>query len=92
MSDISLEECAETFQTTPFTLSKAFKQINGMNFIDYLTLLRIEKAKELLSNTDMKVNEIAEHIGYQPSYFIRLFRKFEDMTPGQYRDRALQGG
>jgi AraC-like DNA-binding protein/HAMP domain-containing protein len=92
MSDISLEECAETFHTTPFTLSKAFKQVNGINFIDYLTLLRIEKAKELLSNTDMKVNEIAEHIGYQPSYFIRLFRKFEDMTPGQYRDRALQGG
>ncbi|SFL99255.1 AraC-type DNA-binding protein [Paenibacillus sp. 1_12] len=89
-SDTSLEEYADMFNTTPFTLSKAFKQINGMNFIDYLTSLRIEKAKELLRGTDMKVNEIAEHIGYQPSYFIRLFKKYENMTPGQFREKSLQ--
>jgi YesN/AraC family two-component response regulator len=89
-SHISLEECAEAFNTTPYALSKVFKQINGMNFIDYLTQLRIDKAKELLGTTDLKVNEIADWIGYQPSYFIRLFRKFEDMTPGQYRDKFMQ--
>jgi YesN/AraC family two-component response regulator len=88
-SDISLEECAAAFNTTPYALSKVFKQINGMNFIDYLTRLRIDKAKELLATTDLKVNEIAEWIGYQPSYFIRLFRKFEDMTPGQFRNKLM---
>jgi len=90
MSDISLEECADAFDTTPYALSKAFKQINGMNFIDYLILLRMDKAKELLIGTDLKVNEIAERIGYQPSYFIRLFKKYEDMTPGQFRERVSQ--
>jgi len=47
----------------------------------------MDKAKKLLVESDLKVNEIAEQIGYQPSYFIRLFRKYENMTPGQYRDR-----
>lgn len=88
--DISLEECAHAFHTTPYALSKVFKQVTGMNFIDYLTALRIDKAKELLSDSDMKVNEIAERIGFQPSYFIRLFKKFENMTPGQYREKAFQ--
>lgn len=86
-SDISLEECADAFNTTTYALSKAFKQINGVNFIDYLITLRMDKAKKLLVSTDLKVNEIAEQIGYQPSYFIRLFRKYENMTPGQYRER-----
>lgn len=89
-SDISLEECADAFNTTSYALSKAFKQINGMNFIDYLISLRMDKAKKLLIGTDLKVNEIAEQIGYQPSYFIRLFRKYEDMTPGQYREKIKQ--
>ncbi len=87
-SDISLEECADAFNTTTYALSKAFKQINGVNFIDYLITLRMDKAKKLLVESDLKVNEIAEQIGYQPSYFIRLFRKYENMTPGQYRDRV----
>ncbi|WP_028550856.1 AraC family transcriptional regulator [Paenibacillus sp. UNC451MF] len=88
--DISLEECARAFNTTPYALSKVFKQVTGMNFIDYLTALRIDKAKELLGDSDMKVNEIAESIGFQPSYFIRLFKKFENMTPGQYREKMIQ--
>lgn len=87
-NDISLEECADAFNTTTYALSKAFKQIYGVNFIDYLISLRMDKAKKLLVGSDLKVNEIAEQIGYQPSYFIRLFRKYENMTPGQYRDRG----
>jgi AraC-like DNA-binding protein len=89
-SDISLEECADAFGVTPYVLSKAFKQIHGMNYIDYLIRLRMNKAKELLNETSLKINEIAEQVGYQPSYFIRLFKKFEDMTPGQYRERSVQ--
>ncbi|MNV94816.1 HTH-type transcriptional regulator YesS [compost metagenome] len=59
-----------------------------MNYIDYLIQLRIDKAKELLTGTNLKIHDIAEQVGYQPSYFIRLFKKMEDMTPGQYRERA----
>lgn len=85
--DISLEECADAFGVTPYTLSRAFKQIHGMNYIDYLIRLRINRAKELLDTTHLRINEIAEQVGYQPSYFIRLFKKMEELTPGQYRER-----
>lgn len=63
-----------------------FKDITGVNFIDYLTSIRLNKAKELLINTDMKINEIAETIGYKNSYFNRLFKRHEGYTPGQYRE------
>jgi len=84
--DISLESCADFVGTTPYTLSRGFKQITCVNFIDYLTNLRLEKAKELLRNTDLKVNEIATEVGYQPSYLIRVFKKSTGITPGQYRE------
>jgi AraC-like DNA-binding protein len=87
---ISLEACAHQLNTTPYTLSRLFKQVTGMNFIDYVTELRIDKAKELLSHSDMKVNEIAEQVGLQPSYFIRLFKRFEQITPGQYREKVMK--
>jgi YesN/AraC family two-component response regulator len=86
-NQISLESCADEHGVTSYNLSKAFKQYMGMNFIDYLTKIRLEKAKELLSTTEMKMNDIAEKVGYQPTYFIRIFKKVEGLTPGSYRDK-----
>ncbi|MDQ0972599.1 AraC-like DNA-binding protein [Neobacillus niacini] len=83
--DISLESCADEVGTNPYSLSKAFKQMVGINFIDYLTQLRIEKAKELLINTDIKINDIAESVGYRHSYFNRIFKKQIGIPPSQYR-------
>ncbi len=54
MADISLESCADALGMNSYTLSKAFKQVTGINFIDYVTQIRIEKAKELLVNTNKK--------------------------------------
>jgi len=87
MEELSLESCAERVGVSPFTLSRTFKRIKGVNFVDYLTSVRLAKAKELLVDTDLKVNEIAERVGYQPSYLIRVFKKTEGVTPGQYRER-----
>ncbi|CAM4195269.1 AraC family transcriptional regulator [Paenibacillus tarimensis] len=84
-ADFSLESCAERFGLSPYTLSRSFKLAYGKNFVDYVMELRLERGRELLCTTDLKVNEIAESVGYHPSYFIRLFRKQEGMTPGQYR-------
>ncbi|HZG87782.1 AraC family transcriptional regulator [Paenibacillus sp.] len=84
--DISLEQCADLAGTTPYTLSKWFKQTTGVNFIDYLTNVRIERAKTLLRESDKKINDIAEAVGYQQSYFNRIFKKQVGVTPGQYRD------
>ncbi|KRF10250.1 hypothetical protein ASG89_01575 [Paenibacillus sp. Soil766] len=86
MKEISLDSCADHAGTNTVALSKAFKQVSGKNFIDYLTELRIEKAKDLLRDTDLKINDIAEKVGYQPSYFNRIFKKQESITPSQYRD------
>lgn len=90
-SDISLESCAEQHQINVFTLSKAFKQSTGMTFVEYLTRLRLEKAKELLGGTSMKINEIAERVGYQGTYFNRIFKKVEGITPSQYRELHQEG-
>lgn len=87
MTPLSLESCADLFGTSPYTLSRAFKQIAGINFIDFLTNVRIENAKTLLRKTDMKINEVAESVGYQHSYFNRIFKKYEGITPSQYRER-----
>ncbi|GIP31516.1 helix-turn-helix transcriptional regulator [Paenibacillus sp. J2TS4] len=87
LSDISLEGYAEQLQMSPFKLSRAFKQMTGQNYVDYVTKLRMEKCKELLLTTDLKIGEIAEKLRYQPSHLIRLFKKSEELTPGQYREK-----
>ncbi|WP_145151443.1 AraC family transcriptional regulator [Paenibacillus xylanexedens] len=86
-SDISLENCADVEQMTPYALSKAFKQVSGINFIDYLTRVRMDAAKQLLRETTMKINDVAAAVGYQHSYFNRIFKKQEGVTPSQYRDQ-----
>ncbi|TCM99549.1 AraC family transcriptional regulator [Paenibacillus sp. BK033] len=86
--DISLDNCAEHIGTNPFYLSKSFKVVTGKNFIDYLTELRIERAKELLRESELKINDVAEQVGYQHSYFNRIFKKLEGMTPTSYREQS----
>lgn len=92
MEDISLESCADHTGTSPFLLSRSFKRVTGINFIDYLTGLRIGKAKELLRDTDMKMNEVAESVGYRQSYFNRIFKKQEGITPTRFRELSRGEG
>lgn len=87
LTETSLEQYANELDMSAPRLSKAFKQMTGVNFIDYVTRLRLEKCKELLCGTDMKIHEIAELLRYQPSYLIRIFKKNEGLTPGQYREK-----
>jgi AraC-like DNA-binding protein len=86
--DISLEGCADALGTSPYALSKAFKQATGTNFIDYLTSLRVEKAKQLLRESELKIHDVAGMVGYRHSYFNRIFKKLEGMTPTLYRERS----
>jgi len=86
--DISLENCADALGTSPYVLSKAFKAATGTNFIDYLTGLRLEKAKQLLRESELKIHDVAGMVGYQHSYFNRIFKKLEGMTPTLYRERS----
>jgi AraC-like DNA-binding protein len=85
-TEISLESCADRVNMSSYTLSKLFKQMTGVNFIDYLTELRIGKAKQLLRETEQRINDIAEQVGYQQRYFNRIFKKQVGVTPGQFRE------
>ena len=87
MENISLNDIAELVHISPFYFSKLFKDKTGRNFIEYLTAVRMEAAKEKLLKTDLSVKEICLSVGYSdPNYFSRSFKKYEGMTPGEYRE------
>ena len=66
--------------------SVLFKEETGNSFTDFLSTLRIEKAKMLLRDTELSLDDICEQIGIQStSYFIKMFKKFEGVTPNQFR-------
>ncbi|MNP60632.1 HTH-type transcriptional regulator YesS [compost metagenome] len=81
-----MELCAEYAGANHYSLSKGFKLYLGKNFIEYLTELRVQKAKDLIGGTDLKMYDIAGQVGYQNGYFNRIFKKVEGMTPKQYRE------
>lgn len=86
---MSLHLAAAHVGLSPAHFSTVFSQKMGRTFIEYLTRLRMERAKELLSNTDMKLAAIALEIGYnEPNYFSYAFKKNEGVTPKEFRARA----
>lgn len=90
--DISLTEIAEAFRYSPSHVSTAFKQFTGENFKDYLNSYRVEQAKKLLDETDIKIGDLALHVGCNnANTFIRIFRKYEGISPGQYARRSKSG-
>lgn len=91
-TDLELETCAARLNFHPVYVGRVFRKETGLSFSDYLSKYRLNQAKNLLKETDMKISEIAEHLSYQSSAtFIRYFRKIEGLTPGQYREKhALQ--
>lgn len=83
---ITLQSVAQELNIHPVWLSRLFKRETGQNFLDYITDIRMEKAKELLRHTSLKIYEIAEEIGYQEiQYFGKLFKKRMNMTPKEFR-------
>ena len=85
--NISLISVARHVGLSSAHFSTVFSQTLGRSFINYLTAMRIEKAKSLLANTNMKLSDIAMEIGYnEPNYFSHVFRKVEGMTPKEYRN------
>jgi len=85
-SALSLQIVADELNVHPVWLSHLFKRESGQNFLDYLTELRIDIAKQSLRNSNKKIYEIALEVGYQDlQYFGKLFKKRAGVTPREYR-------
>lgn len=96
--NLTLSVLSEIFFVCPAYLSRLFKKKTGINFVDYLTNLRMEKAKEFLAIPSLKVYTVAEMVGYEnPRYFSRLFKDSTGISPQEYRSavcsdaKAAQG-
>jgi two-component system response regulator YesN len=88
---ISLYSVAQKVFVTPTYLSSLFKMNTGKTFIEQLTDIRIEKAKDLLKNTHLKNYEVAEMVGYKDSrYFSQIFKKRVGVTPSGYRETVRE--
>lgn len=86
-NDLSLGEVARAVNTSTFYFCKMFKKATGINFTDYLSRVRIEKAKNLLINPNLRVSEIAYEVGFQSlTHFNRVFRRMVGQSPTDYRD------
>lgn len=84
--DLCLDGLAQMFNVTPKYLSKVLKDHLGISFKVYLTSLRIDKAEELLTHDDIKINEICKMIGFMNhSAFIRAFKQKNGISPSEYR-------
>ena len=84
--DLSVFSVSEHFNLTPTYLSKRFKQQTGESVLRYIHKIRIQKATNLLYETDISMSNIVSKVGYNDrNTFIRVFKNFLGITPGQYR-------
>lgn len=89
--NISLETLSNKVGLSPIYISKMFKEKLGINYIDFLTECRIEKAKKMLAEPEKSIKEITLEVGYhEPNYFSKVFKKMCNVTPREYR-KALLG-
>lgn len=89
--DISLGDIAKFVFLSPSYFTRAFKEETGMSPINYLLKVRIDRAKELLTDTSMKISEIALSVGFSNQQrFNEMFKKHSHMTPLQYRKKTAK--
>ncbi|GAA4058912.1 hypothetical protein GCM10022410_02620 [Amphibacillus indicireducens] len=88
--EISLDLLADRVGLSTIYISKMFKEKLGINYIDFLTECRIEKAKELIQNPEKSIKEISYDVGYHdPNYFSKVFKKTTGISPMTFRERVL---
>jgi len=88
--EITIQLLADVVYLTPTYLSNLFKKKTGMTIGQYLELIRIKKAEELLQNPFLKLYQVAEMVGYQDAnYFSKIFKKRTGMLPSEYRESKM---
>ncbi|WP_276356882.1 response regulator [Cohnella caldifontis] len=84
--ELTLEKAASVVYLNPVYFSQLFKQKTGVGFKDYLTQQRLDRAMELLRDSELKVGDISERVGYPDvRHFSQIFRKKTGFTPSEYR-------
>lgn len=85
-NEISLTGAAQVMNMNSNYISQLFKKETGITFVHYITQKRIEDAKELLTSTKKPLTDIALEVGFNDTFhFIKTFKRYVGMTPGQYR-------
>jgi YesN/AraC family two-component response regulator len=91
--DISLGQVAKAVNTSTFYFCKMFKKATGLNFTNYLSRIRVERAKNLLLNPNLRVSEIAFEVGFQSlTHFNRVFKRIIGQSPTEYRSKLAGNG
>ncbi|MCI2076272.1 MAG: helix-turn-helix domain-containing protein [Sphaerochaeta sp.] len=84
---VGLQEAATFLGLSESHLSRLFKEVTGLNFLQYLNAWRINKSVELMRDPKRNIGEIATSCGFPtPGYFAKIFKRFSGVTPTQYRD------
>jgi AraC-like DNA-binding protein len=77
---------AKAVNTSTFHFCKIFKKATGLNFTEYVSRVRVEKARNLLLNPNLRISEIAYEVGFQSlTHFNRVFKKITGQSPTDYR-------
>lgn len=88
---ICLNTVAASVNVSPNHFSRIFSQESGCTFVEYLTEIRMDRARKLLEDTELKVSEVGYEVGYKDShYFYYLFKKMQGCTPKDYRARCRE--
>lgn len=89
--DITLDNVADELNVSLFYLSKLFRKHTGTTFTEYLTQLRVDRAKELLAAGEMSVKEVAYATGFNSQgYFSKIFKKHTGVAPSEFKDTDTQ--
>ena len=92
VEELSLTKVAKAVGINANHLSEKFKQVTGVNFVDYIALIRFEKACHFLLNSNLRISEIAFSVGFQSlSQFNRVFKKLAGKSPTEYRAAVAKG-
>lgn len=87
--NITIEKIAREIPMNPTYFCEYFKSQTGVTILDYVTKTRLEKAKELLVTTDLKIYDIAEQVGYADTkYFSKLFKKYYGEVPSKFKEKV----
>ena len=85
-SDISLEEISSVQKLNPSYFCRLFKKASGSGFVDYLNFVRICKSEKLLAKSEKSILEVAYEVGFSSvSYYNRIFKRYKNCTPTEYR-------